>query len=420
MRAGRCLAIILAYILTGCDIRPVGTDTEGRVVLRSIAWSATPKDVDMERELVRDFEKLHPNIRVQFEIIEQAYDTKLLTSLAADNAPDVFWVNAQTVRSYINRKALMDLKPLAKRDDLSVDDYYPVAITPFVVDEGLYAVPYSACAVGIFFNKDMFAREQIQEPCNNWTWDQFIEAARKLTKRLDDDPRIEQWGFVLPGDTMLSFPIIYSNGGQIFDPRNPDRLLLTQPLTLEGWNRLFDLVFKEKVAPLRGEGGDQDVRRGFQLGRIAMMISGWWDVIDIQDYAPNLNYGIAPIPIIHQAASVAYTTGHAVWSHTPHPSESWELVKFMTARDSQIRRLQKRIAAPSLKSVGRDPRFHANDRDKTLFEAMEVAQAVYGLNCPIMMDEITQARDRVLQEIDTTAQAFGRAEKNFQSRTRDD
>jgi len=425
-RATRLLAFHFLFfaiggLLLSCSFRPAGIDKSGRALLRSVAWTANPNDLWVVQGLVDEFNRLHPDIYVQHEVIEQGYDVKLLTSFAAGNAPDLFWVSSGISYPYIKRGLLYDLTPFIEKDGLDLKDFYPSTLAPYFWDGRYFGLPNDACSTVLFYNKDLFEKAGLPEPTAGWLWDEFLAAARALSQDTDGNGRTDQWGFVLPSDIYLIFPWVYSNRGLIFDPQDPDRPLFTEPAAIEAFNRAYGLALEKHVAPLRGQSGDggyggSGARRGFQLGRYAMMVSGWWDMTDTDEYAPDLNYAVVPYPVIQDPASLAYSTATAVSAFCPHPELAWEFVKFMTGKEGQLIRCKARMAGPSRRSVAKDPYFDDRPMDRVFLDAMEYSRAAYGNNHRIMMNEMAEAQDRILQEIQTTEEAFKKAERNYYRR----
>ena len=413
------LLISPLLIISNCAFRPRGKDEKGKVLLRSMAWMANPTENEITKNLVKEFNRLHPDINVEHETIEGDYGSKLLTSFAAGNAPDVFWVGGQGAQAWIIRNVLLDITPFIEQDKVDINDFFPATVQGFILNGHYYSLPNDACSSAMFYNKDLFDAEGIPYPDKDWRWEEFVKIAKRLTKDLNGDGKIDQWGFLIPGDIHMFMPFIFSNKGLLHDYKDPNKPLFTQPQALEAIEMILNLALKEKVAPLRGEMGDQEERRGFQVGRVAMMVSGWWDMTDTDVYAPNLNYGVAPTPIIKEKANFAFYTGTGIYVNTPHPRESWEFLKFMTGPYCQLFRCKARMAGPSRRSVSKDPYFNDREKDKVFLETIEYAQSTFGEHYDILLDEFIQARDRVLQETQTTKQAFSEAEKNFLRRIKE-
>jgi multiple sugar transport system substrate-binding protein len=328
-------------------------------------------------------------------------------------------VGVWSARTFILRSVLYDITPFIEEDNIDVNDFYPATLEPFYHKGHYYSLPNDACSMVLFYNKDMFDKAGLNYPSDNMTIDEFRETARKLTQDFDGDGKIDQWGFVLPGAIEWYFPFVISNNGYICDPEDLNRPMFAEPESVEVFETFLDFSLKDRISPLRGELGDQEVRRGFQIGRIAMMFSGWWDMTDTDAYAPDLRYGVAPVPIFKKPATMAFCTGTGIYKNSPHPREAWEFVKFMTGKYGQMVRCKARMAGPSRRSVGMDPYFDDREMDKVFIRTLEDGCAFYGEHFDMLTFEVMHARDRVLQEMETVGEALKRAEMNYLRRIED-
>jgi multiple sugar transport system substrate-binding protein len=81
-------------------------------------------------ELLADFEKQHPNIKVKYEVIADQYMDVIKTRLIGGKGPDVFYLDA------IEAPALIEtgvLEPLDRfiTDEFDVDDFEKSMIQAF-------------------------------------------------------------------------------------------------------------------------------------------------------------------------------------------------------------------------------------------------------------------------------------------------
>jgi multiple sugar transport system substrate-binding protein len=66
-----------------------------------------PPRIPIDKQIVAEFEKANPDIKVDHQIIPVAeYPTKLLTAFAAGSGPDIFNQSSMLVAQYYNARAL--------------------------------------------------------------------------------------------------------------------------------------------------------------------------------------------------------------------------------------------------------------------------------------------------------------------------
>ena len=111
--------------------------------------------------------------------------------------------------------------------DFLDEDYYNSLPSMFRTTEGMmvngqvYAIEpqnYTIEAIMLFWNKDLFEREglpNLYELYENgeWTWEKFEEIAVALSKDIDGDGVIDQWGFGTHNDNFANF--ILTNNTQL-------------------------------------------------------------------------------------------------------------------------------------------------------------------------------------------------------------
>ncbi len=104
---------------------------------------------------------------------------------------------------------------------------------------------------GVYWNKELFARENLPSPYElyeqgQWTWENFKDIAIKATVDTDGDGVIDQWGFTTRGSMQDPGTIeyfIYMNGGEPVRFEG-DRLLFTmnEPAAIEALEFARELV----------------------------------------------------------------------------------------------------------------------------------------------------------------------------------
>jgi len=166
-------------------------------------------------DLITAFQQAHPNIKVQLEAFPFAdYHQKVTTAIAGGDAPDVFWMDIRTA-SFAQQGALLALDQYITPQNRS--DYLPAAWAEAMYQGKTYGVPMHELTEAIFVNTKMAQDAGIDLPTTvdkAWTWQQFEDAAKKLTKRTGDQTTV--WGFGVQRQLQdwSVLPVVYQHGGK--------------------------------------------------------------------------------------------------------------------------------------------------------------------------------------------------------------
>ena len=148
-------------------------------------------------EVIKNFEAENPNVKIKYVsgIKKEDYSEWLAEQFIAGDEPDVFFVLADDFNMYASIGALMNLESLIADDEnFSADVYYPSAFNFGKYENISYALPAESNLTFMFVNKTLLAKEGIALPKNNWTWKDFLEICRKVTRDTDGDGVTDQFG----------------------------------------------------------------------------------------------------------------------------------------------------------------------------------------------------------------------------------
>ncbi len=167
-------------------------------------------------------------------------------------------------------------------------------------------------AHGIWYNRTMFEREgfpdlhELQEK-GEWTWDAYLDIAKKATRDTDGDGTPDQFGIALGYE--IEYPLIYSNGGEVIDESDGSfQFALDSEEALEALEFIRDVY----AANVFSRGGEAS----FIAGRSAMyggeVFQGW-------NMANNMGdeYGFVFYPKGPRAEDYVSVSGGMVFSVFP-------------------------------------------------------------------------------------------------------
>ncbi|MFO1105342.1 MAG: extracellular solute-binding protein, partial [Amaricoccus sp.] len=145
---------------------------------------ATVNNGDMVRMqgLTSEFNKLHPDIKVNWVTLEE---NTLRTNVTKDIANkggqyDVMTIGTYEVPIWGKKGWLLPLDNLGA--DYDVKDIIPAIAGGLTVDGKLYAAPFYGESSFVMYRKDLFEKAGLTMP-DAPTWDFIVDAAKKTTDR---------------------------------------------------------------------------------------------------------------------------------------------------------------------------------------------------------------------------------------------
>lgn len=247
---------------------------------------------------VQQFMKNNPNVTVNIVGIPWTAegDTKLEAALAAGTDINVFRVTSPNLPRYAKQGILSEITPFLTAEDKA--DFFESGFQVATVDGKVWAWPLWVTAISIFANTDIFAERDVELPSLDkpWTWDQFVEAAKKLTFTRSDGTQVygftssSKWGAV------EYYPLMYIDGGRILSP-DGKRFVQNEPAGLSALQKIADLALVHKVTPPDFGTVDQaGVRAQFKDRKtVAMLMSTPGFIPDLEK--ENFPLAVLPPPI---------------------------------------------------------------------------------------------------------------------------
>jgi multiple sugar transport system substrate-binding protein len=295
----------------------------------------------------------HPGIEVEVmnEPGDRAMD-KLQAMVAAGNPPDVMSIHGAYFMPLAAKGALLDLEPVVSDPQFDLKDFYPGLVDQCRYEGKLFSLPRYTSVYVLFYNKDLFDAAGLKYPDGNWTWDDYLAAAKKLTVS-SADPEKRRMGCVIDFWGARIYPWVWAAGGEILD-KSGKRCLLDQSETQEALQFLVDLRYKWKVCPPTTQAEKRQNIAMFTNGKVAMFQTGAWDIQAMQE-AKTLRWDIAPLPKKKQHATLLGMENYAIAAGTKHPKEAGELFKFLLGPKAQEVMGTQLEKQPSRQSVANGP-----------------------------------------------------------------
>jgi len=349
LRAGAVLLCVAACGRGDSDV----------VTLRITSWQSPEENV-IDAANWREFERRHPGVRIVNDpVTNQAeYREKVVTSIAAGAPPDVFLLDGIDAAAFAAEGVLLDLAPFASRVGVRLAEFYPEVLAPFTRGDAVLAFPKGFSPMVYYYNRDLFDAAGVPYPSPEWTRDDFLHAARALTRDTDGDGAIDQWGTALDRRFFAWQAWVWSGGGDVLSPDGARATgYLNSPQTDSTVAFLTALPTTLGVAPrpnaFRAVSGTET--RLFYSGKLAMYTSGHWLIPQIRRYVGQgrVRLGVAPIPRAagHRSQTVLFASGYAVPYNTPHRKLAVQLAAWMAAPEAQRHRLRSGLELATMPAV---------------------------------------------------------------------
>jgi multiple sugar transport system substrate-binding protein len=223
-------------------------------------------------ELVDEFESQNPGVRVEVESISPISTLlrKQMTSCAAGNPPEILHLAARNVFPFVEQGLLVPLDDKLRETD--IEKAWPEVNNWYDCEGETYGVLLLATPYLLYYNEALFEKEGLEVPSN---WDDFIVAAKQLTKDIDGDGRIDQYGYIMPTNedtplTMYSTFFLINKG---LHWGNETELTVNTAANAEALEPLRGLA---RVNAMPENTEINDARQMFYEGKAAMIIDGTW------------------------------------------------------------------------------------------------------------------------------------------------
>src|SRR5262245_2668239 len=218
--AAAALGLTRPLALSHAGAAAVNADVSGEIEFSYYNWS--PQSIQYFKDMAAAFEKSHPGTKINLTLppMDQ-YTDKLKILLATGNGPDVVTTIDITFQLFKENR-LLDLTDRVQADPVLLDSSKFIQsgwdIYRFGTDR-TYGMYSGADTLLLYYNKTLFDKAGVSYPTPDWTWGNFVEAAKALTVR--DGDRVTQWGTVMGSfDAQWGWAnVVWMEGGDIVDSR---------------------------------------------------------------------------------------------------------------------------------------------------------------------------------------------------------
>jgi ABC-type glycerol-3-phosphate transport system substrate-binding protein len=384
------LVLVFASCCFGGFLRPASAATVIHwLTLSDGAWPASVKKV------IAAFEAKNPDIKVQLDTypFRQLFETIEVRMKAQDKDVDLISVDVPLVASYSVRGFLAPLDEYFPQSEIE-KTWSPASGKAGTHDGHFMAAPQNSSTQFMFINRKLFQQAGIEPPKgltpeesltfdqvstmaqnDRWTWEQVLDAAKKLTKT--QNGRTEVWGFEFDqvGRLYQLQCLGDSLGATLVGPDGLSAQgYFNSAAELKAAQWYGDLFNKWKVSP-KNVSPDESPNL-FGSGKVGIFVGGEWNVPRFKE--AGVDFAVAPFPYF-EGGKVATGTGSwhvGIAKQSQHKAEAVKFIQFLCANlegatiwfDSQG---QVPALVALLDQISNDPKYHSFPLDAYLLGAYE-------------------------------------------------
>ena len=369
--AAVALALTLLLSLCGCGA------ADGKTHLTFQIWDVNQRDSMVA--ICDAYTAKNPDVVIDVQVTSwNEYWTKLEAAAESNTMPDIFWMHTNQILYYTEFGMLADVTDLY--DDVE-PNYYEAHFSEISrgnaqgIDGRMYGVPKDKDNVVLCYNKEMFDAAGVAYPDENWTWDNLVDASRKIYDATG------KYGYMAYNDDQLGYwNFVYQAGGCI----------LTEDKTQGGFDQeatrkameFYINLQKEDWCPDQTYFAETSPGTSFLSEMGAMYLEGNWNLWANCENFPDFQgkWDIAPLPKCPDPlsgdgrATISNGLCYSTAAHGKTKDIALDVLKFFGTEEAQL------IASSYGAAVSA-----YNGSEQPYFDAFE--QAGYDLNLEIINDQ---------------------------------
>ncbi|MFI5845790.1 ABC transporter substrate-binding protein [Catenuloplanes sp. NPDC051500] len=295
LAAGLVLTLSLTACMggTGDSGKDAAAGYDPNATVELTWWTGQTEAAEaIAEKLAAEYHALHPNVTIKTSPGASVTDellTKLSAGFTGGTYPDISYAFGSWAGDLAASGHAQDLTEFVNKPEFKWAEIPEAARQTATVDGKVIAVPALVDNLSLIYNKELFDKAGVAYPTDDWSWDDFRNAAKKLT-----DPATNTYGtaYSVSGSedtTWHLWPLLWQQGGKILDGDKP---AFNSPQGVAALETLRVMAVDDKSMYL--DQTDEKYLPLFNSGRIGMVISGPWALLELKE--AGLSYDVSGLP----------------------------------------------------------------------------------------------------------------------------
>jgi ABC-type glycerol-3-phosphate transport system substrate-binding protein len=297
----------------------------------AITFACMDYQRDYYQDLAGEFGKLHPAIAVELVSVDEVTGNPPNVGSSDDiykvaAAADAF-VDFAGMLGDAPQDIVLDLTALIEQDEkFTLDDFFPGPLALFQSGGKLWGLPFTADTRFIYYNPKLFDAADVPHPEIGWSWDDFLQAASRLTIREGDT--VEQYGYMDPYPFYTLSLLAHQKAGPLIDDaQDPPLARLDVPGVAEAVQWYADLILVHGVMPNPATMDSLALQQFAYEQSPAMWVGGSYER---DNFVHLYKAGVVPLPEAGQAATIVSADGYFISAGTARPKKAWRWIEFLS------------------------------------------------------------------------------------------
>ena len=305
------------------------------------------------KKMAETFEKANPGSSIKIEMVN--WDTlqqKLQTDIGGGTNADLAIIGTRWLLDFV-------------KDDMAepLDGYMNAAfkgrfigafLAPGQIGGKTYGLPIAASARALYYNKETLTKAGF--PNGPKTWNDVMSASKKIKAA-------GGYGFGLQGKEIETdvywYYSLWTNGGDVVG--KDGKAAFASPAGIKAATLYKTMIDQGLTQPGVTNYSREDVQNLFKQGRVSMVISAPFLAKQIKKEAPNLKYGIAPVPMGTTNATYAVTDSMVMFKNSKVKKTAWKFLDFLFTKAPRVAFTSGEGFLPTTKEEAAAPQFEDAD-----------------------------------------------------------
>ena len=350
-------------------------------------WSSLCGSKEAAREdMLSTWAEQHPDITVEHLAVCDIYENnqKVITTLAGGSPPELVSNHYYFIPQYADLGALEPLDACLEEAGIDpASTFLPTTYDLNVFDGQLYGLPLFNTSRVLLYNKDLFEEAGLDPEAPPATWEELVSMAETLTKR-SADGALEVSGFLAQDETVsaeittnMFYQLLWSLGGEIMN-EDKTEVVYNSEAGVRALQLYVDLIQTDRVYDIGFGAGTTGGEQPFYRDQAAMIMAGPFDLVFIEQFRPDMDFGVALLPAPEGGAPAPLIDSFALFmmAGAANQGAACEFVKFAATPEAQtdFALLSRRL--PAHVGAVQDPAFQDDPVLSVFIDALNQGRAL--------------------------------------------